>query len=228
MIDAVLCELEGAVVDSAVQRRRALQRAFAGEGIALADALYDAHCARVDTEHAIAAALRVLQHDDDPVLPELLVLASRRHFAREILRGVILAPGAAEFLDAARASTRIALVTRAARGEAEPLVAAAGLDSVFEFMICSDDARQPGTHGTRHEAALARLGRRGAVNRDRVLAVEDGVAGARVALASGVRCVVTGVAVHEAPARVATIASLVGQTPDSLVALLDAAEEKAA
>jgi beta-phosphoglucomutase-like phosphatase (HAD superfamily) len=228
MIDAVLCELEGAVVDSAAQRRRALRRAFAGEKIALADALYDEHCAGIDVENAVAAALRVLPHDDDPVLPELLVLASRRHFTDEILRGVLRAPGITEFLAAARAAARLALVTRAARSEAELLVAAAGLDSVFEFMVCSDDAREPGIRATRHEMALARLGRRGAVHRDRVLAIEDRMAGARTALASGVRCVLVGVGAHDAAAGIATVPSLAGETPASLAALLDAAEEKVA
>jgi beta-phosphoglucomutase-like phosphatase (HAD superfamily) len=228
MIDAVLCELEGAVVDSAAQRQRALQRAFAGEGISLPDALYNEHCFGRSCELAVASALRALRLSDDPTLPELLVLGSRQHFRSEVSRGVLLTPGAADFLDAARAACRIALVTRAARSEAELLLSVAGLDSAFECIICSDDVRAPEMHGSRHEAALARLGRRRVVNRRRVLALEDGMHGARAALSTGVRCIIVGNPPHEARAGVVATPSLAGATPASLEALLGPVEEYAA
>jgi beta-phosphoglucomutase-like phosphatase (HAD superfamily) len=228
MIDVVLCELEGALIDCTAQRRRALQRAFSGEGISLGDSLYDEHCSGTSTVLAVEAALRVLQRSDDPVLPELLVLGGRRHFRNEISRGVLLAPGAADFLEATRATCRLALVTRAARAEAELLLSVAGLGSAFECMICADDVRQPATSGALYEAALARLGRRRAVERSHVVALVDGIDGAAAARAAGIHCVVIGPASRDERTEVTTIASLVGVTPASLETLIAPAKECAA
>lgn len=228
MIDVVLCELEGTLIDGAAQRRRALQRAFAGEGISLPDALHDEHCSGRSPELAVEAVLHALQLSDDPVLPELLVLASRRHFRNEISRGVLLSPGAADFLDAARAVSRLALVTRASRADAELLLSVAGLDSEFECTICADDARADAGSGSLYEVALERLGRRRAVVRDRALALVNSVEGAGAARAAGVRCVIVGAVPHDERTGVAAIPSLARQTPASLEALLCPIEECAA
>lgn len=228
MIDVVLCELEGVIIDSAAPRRRALQRAFDGEGIGLPDALYDSHCAGKSTELAVGAALDALRHSDDPVLPELLVFSSRRHFRSEISRGVLLAPGAADFIDAARATSRLALVTHTSRTDTELLLSVAGLDSVFECMICAEDVRAPATGGALHEAALERLGRRRAVDRSRVVALVSGIGGAHDARKAGVRCVMVGAAPRDERIDVAAVPSLVGATPASLEALLGRVEEFAA
>jgi HAD superfamily hydrolase (TIGR01509 family) len=229
MIDAVLCELEGVLIDSEAQRRRALQRALADEGLALADSAYEEHCARRSTELAVEAALSVLAVGDDPALRELLALGARHHFNRESARGVMLAPGAARFLDAARAVTRVALVTRAMRREAELLLAIAGLDSAFECIICADDAREPKPSGALYEAALTRLGRRRTVDRRRVIALEDGLDGIRSADAAGVRCIAVGeLPLDEQIVAAGAASSLAGETPASLEALLVRVEENAA
>jgi len=228
MIDAVLCELEGTLIDSAGQRRRALQRAFVGEGIALPDALYDEHCSGKSTELAVETALHALGMAEDPVLPALLTLAGRHHFRNEISRGVLLAPGAAEFLEAARASSRVALVARAARDDVELLLSIAGLANAFECATCADDVRTAGAASSFHETALARLGRRRAVNRGRALALESGMDGARAALAAGVRCVIVGAEPCDDRGGVAAVRSLAGKTPASLEALLGPVEECAA
>lgn len=229
MIDAVLCELEGVLIDSGAQRRRALQRALADEGLALADSVYEGHCARRSTGLAIEAALRALDVGDDPVLPELLALGASHHFNREAARGVMLAPGSAAFLEAARAVTRVALVTRATRRETELLLAVAGLESAFECVICADDASTPKPAGAIYEAALARLGRRRGIDRRRTLALEDGLDGIRAAGATGVRCIAVGeLPLEEQMVAAGAVSSLAGETPASLEAMLAMVEENAA
>ncbi|HET7621780.1 MAG TPA: hypothetical protein VFK39_07760 [Gemmatimonadaceae bacterium] len=228
MIDSVLCELEGALIDCSAQQRRALQSAFAGEGISLPDALYDEHCSGRSTELAVEAALHALQHSDDPVLPELLVLGSRRHFRNEISRGVLLAPGAADFLDAARATSRLALVTCSARAEAELLLSIAGLDSTFECTICADDVRESAASGALYDGAIARLGRRRTVDRRRVVALVSGSEGARNARAAGVHCVIVGSLPRDEQIGVTAVASLAEITPALLESLTDPAREYAA
>jgi beta-phosphoglucomutase-like phosphatase (HAD superfamily) len=228
MIDVVLCELEGVLIDCAAQRRRALQRAFAGEGISLRDALYDEQCSGKSTALAVEAALHALQRSDDPVLPELLVLGGGRHFRSEISRGVLLAPGAADFLEATRATSRVALVTRTARAEAELLLSVAGLDSAFECMVCADDVRHLATSAALYQAALARLGRHRALDRSRVVALVNGMGGAGAARAAGVYPIVVGCAPCDEPTEVTAVASLADVTTASLEALMAPVKEYAA
>lgn len=228
MIDALLCELEGVLIDSSGQRRRALQHALAGEGLTLPDSTYEEHCAGRNCDAAVASALHALGVEDD-ALAALLVLKSESHFASHIARGVLLAPGAVEFLERARAATRVAVVTRATRQEAGLMLALAGLDAAFDCLICVDDAPAPKPSPASHEAALARLGRRRAVERRHAIALEDGPDGIRAAAAAGVRCILVGARSSRLRAGAAgAIASVSGETPASLEALLARAEENAA
>jgi beta-phosphoglucomutase-like phosphatase (HAD superfamily) len=229
MIDAVMCELEGVLIDSSAQRCRALQHSLADEGLTLSDTTYYEHCAGRNTDIAVQNALRVLGKDDDGALATLLVLRSNDHFARLAASGVLLAPGAVEFLESVRASTRAAVVTRATRREAELMLAVAGLDSAFDCLICAEDAPAPKPSGAPYEAALARLGRRSAVDRRRAVALEDGVDGIRASVAARVRCIAVGaLPAHELIGADGVVASIVGETPASLEALLVRVEENVA
>ena len=229
MIDAVLCELEGVLIDSAAQRRRALQLALAGERFTLPDSAYEEHCARRSTEAAVEGAFRALGIEDDPALAALLVLGSDQNFTRQAARGVMLAPGAMAFLERARAATRLAVVTRATRREAELLLSVAGIDAAFDCVICAEDAPTPKPSAAPHEAALTRLGRRRPVDRGRVIALEDGLHGIRAASRAGVRCIAVGaMPAAEAAGAAGAVLSLVDVTPRSLEAILARAEENAA
>lgn len=229
MIDVVMCELEGVLIDSSVQRRRALQHSLAEEGLTLSDAEYAEHCAGRSTDAAVENALRVSGSDADGALAALLALRANHHFASSAASGVLLALGAVDFLERARSATRVAVVTRATRREAELLLSVAGLDAVFDCLICAEDAPAPKPAAAPYEAALARLGRRNAVDRRRAIALEDGLDGIRSAAAAAVRCIVVGTpSARERAAADGAIASIAGETPSSLDALLHRVKENAA
>lgn len=228
MIHALLFELEGVLIDSSVQRRRALQDALAGEGLTVPDSIYEEHCAGRSGEAAVASALRALGVDDD-ALAALLELEYSRHFARHAARGVLLAPGAVEFLESARSAARVAAVTRATRREAELMLAPAGLDTAFDCLICSEDAAAAKPSPAPYEAAIARLGRRRTLDRRHTIALEDGPDGVRAAMAAGVRCIAVGApSARQRAGAAGAIASIAGETPSSLDALLARAAENAA
>lgn len=229
MIDAVLCELEGVLIDTSTQRRRALQSSLADEGLTLPNSAYDEHCAGLNADAAVDNAMRALGLEDDGALGALLVLTSNRNFARHAERGVMLVPGAWEFIERTRSAARLAAVTRATRQEVGIMLSLAGLDSAFDCVICAEDAPAPKPSPAPYEAALARLARRRAVSRHNAIALEDGLEGIRAATAAGMRCI----AVGPLPARrlsgaAATIPSIAGQSPASLDALLTRVEENAA
>lgn len=226
MIEAVLCELEGVLVDASALRRRALRESFAAEGLALPDDASAACCAGRSTDDAVRAALEALDATLDDVAVTLIALRADRRFAELASHGVLLAPGAMEFIERSHGRTRLALVTRLSRREAELLLVPTGLDAAFECIVCAEDAPAPKPSPAPYERALHRLARKRPVERGRAIALEDGLAGVRSAHAAGVRCVTIGALPADTRAEAdAALPSLAGQSPASLGALITQAEE---
>jgi len=226
MIEAVLCELEGVLVDTFAMRRRALRESFATEGLALPDDACAAFCTGRSTDDAVRAALDALHASLDEVAITLLVLRADRRFAELAGHGLLLAPGALELIERSHGSARLALVTRASRREAELLLAPAGLDAAFECIVCAEDAPAPKPSPAPYAHTLDRLARKRPVARERVIALEDGLAGVRAAHAAGVRCIAVGALPVDARAEAdAAIPTLAGQSPSSLGTLITQAEE---
>jgi HAD superfamily hydrolase (TIGR01509 family) len=226
MIEAVLCELEGVLVDTFAMRRRALQESFAAEGLALPDDTFAACCTGRSTDDAVRAALDAQHASLDDVAITLLVLRADRRFAELAGHGLLLAPGAMELIERAHGRARLALVTRASRREAELLLAPAGLDAAFECIVCAEDAPAPKPSPAPYAHALDRLARKRPVARERVIALEDGLAGVRAAHAAGVQCIAVGALPADVRAEAdAAIPTLAGQSPATLGALITQAQE---
>jgi HAD superfamily hydrolase (TIGR01509 family) len=225
MLDAVLCEFEGVLADTQALRWRALERSFADEEIALPEAAAAASAGH-PTESAVRAALRAAGVERDEPGVELLRLRAERYFAELAGKGIVLVPGAREFLETAHGATRLALVTRASRGIVEFTLRLAGLDAAFACIVSADDVSLPKPASTAYESAIARLARRRPLSLERALALEDGVAGIRAARGAGLRCI----AVGTLPAHVrleadAAVFSLAGHSPATLDALTSHREE---
>ena len=216
MVDAVLCELEGVVVETAVPRRRAMMHAFAEEGL---DASGIESASHLPVRRAVAHALAGSAAAGDATLVDLLAARASRHFAAEVATGLTLASGALNALQALQVRARLALVTRAEREVTDRILALAMLDGMFEAVVTADDVLDPKPHPEGYRAALSRLtSRRPAI---RPLAIEDGLPGVRAARAAGIPCVVIGPSpAHEALEANALIDGLAGQTLDSLARLV--------
>src|SRR5688500_11542966 len=131
MIDAVLCELEGVVVETAVPRRRAMTHAFSEAGL---DTSGIDVPSRLPVRDAVIAALGGGAASRDVILIDLLAVKASRHFLAEAATGLMLAPGAVEALSALQARTRLALVTRADRDATDRILSMAGLEGLFEII----------------------------------------------------------------------------------------------
>jgi HAD superfamily hydrolase (TIGR01509 family) len=216
MVDVVLLELEGVVFDTRALRRASLRDALAAYGIPVAPETELDVAAPVKT--SVLAAMTALGAERDDVVVDLVERDAERGFAHRLsLAGVALQPGVRQFVDRAAAESRLAVVARARRAEAETLLHLSGFDAAFSCVVTADDApdAKPSPAGIR--LALDRLGTSRAVSSASVIALEDGAEGIRAARAAGIRCIAVGpVAPHVAIDADAYVESLGEQTPSSL------------
>lgn len=224
MIDVVLMELEGVLADTAPLRQSALVGALAEEGVTLPrGALADV--GGLAPRAAAEAALRRAGRTLDETGLELVALRAERAFAQQVGRGVLLAPGVRDFVESVHGRARLAIVTRAARTTADTVLALAGLEAAFEFVVAAEDVRDPKPDPTGYAKALARLARRRPVHLERAVALEDGMAGIAAAHAARLRCVVVGAEPYRAVEAEGYLPSLERETLESLSALVERGEE---
>jgi beta-phosphoglucomutase-like phosphatase (HAD superfamily) len=221
-VDAALLEIEGVLFDTRAMRRSTLQDALREHGLATrVDAdLVDGLAPR----DAAAATLRRSEHRaaaHDEVLLDLVRASSERLFASRLsAAGIALCPGALDFVRESAAMTRLAVVTRARRDEAQTLLRLASLDEFISMVVTADDVAdaKPSAEGCRR--AMERLSRRRPVDERSVITVEDSVAGIRSAHAAGLRCIAAGpLPAHVALDADAYVESLSGHTVRTLKVL---------
>lgn len=215
----MLCELEGVLVDTTGLRRDAMMQAVSGLGGSLPDDWRSEPTAApvLPADARLAATAAGLPGDDTTL--DLLGLAASRAFTDLLaLRAVTLVRGADTLLAEAAARTRVAIVTRARRREAEMLLAQAPFAGSIAFVVAEEDAA-PKPSAAPYEAALRRL-RMPLTDAPFVLALEHAVPGIASAVRAGLRCVAVGPFEHD-PAAVphAALPTLEGVTFDRLMRL---------
>lgn len=220
MVDALLVELEGVVIDASEARRAALAGVLASEGIALAGEEWTELAAGLSPRDGIESVLRHRGGTIDPTAVELMALRAERAFGDRLGNAVVLHEGAAPFLAAAHGRVRLAVVTRMRRAEVELFLALAGLEYAFEAVVAADDVLDPKPSPEGHVRALGRLAARRPLAREQCLALEDARPGIRAARAAGMRCLAVGtIPADHAMEADGWVASLAGQTVASIVAL---------
>ena len=192
MVDVVLFEFEGVIAETRERRTAALRRSLADDDIHVSDDEI-AQCWRALPSRAAAAALLDRRGDRvDEVMLDLIALRADRYFGEEASGGLTLVPGARECVARLEGKARLGIVTRASRRDVDHTLALADLAFAFECIVTSDEMLEQKPSPIGYERALERLSRRGAVNRECVIALEDGPAGIRAARAAGIRCVAVG------------------------------------
>ncbi|MDE3054008.1 MAG: HAD-IA family hydrolase [Gemmatimonadota bacterium] len=199
MLDALVLELEGVVVETRGARFEALTRALADDGVvALPDGAAD-ELLGLPPRQAAAAAVALLGLPRDDTALDLIGLRADRYFTERVSQGVVLREGARVLITIAHARSRLALVTRANRAIADLVLGLSGLHDAFEVIVCADDVVDNKPAPESYARALARLQNRRPLSRDRVLALEDARTGIVAARAAGLRCLAVGeVPAHQA------------------------------
>ncbi|MDB4915583.1 MAG: family hydrolase [Gemmatimonadetes bacterium] len=169
MLDAVLLDWECVLVSTAAARRDALSRALADEGATRESAAKDA------------------------TVSDLVALRASRHFAERLGKGVILEPGAREFVERIQLGSRLAVVTRATRPETEFVLRLAGLDGAASAIVtANDDAAND------FRAALDLLAKRKPLSATRSVAIVSSGSGLRQAKHAALRAIAIGMPAHAA------------------------------
>jgi beta-phosphoglucomutase-like phosphatase (HAD superfamily) len=185
MLDAVLLEWEGVLADTSVARREALLRALADEGVQYEDL------------------------EADPALADLVALRATRAFAERIGKGLVLLPGAREFVERVQLASRVCIVTSATRAETDFVLRLAGLDAAVSTVVSRDDMLEG---AAAYERAIGQLARVRRIRRDHVIALASTSPALRAARATGVRAIAIGAPAHVALDADGAIATVGGVT----------------
>jgi beta-phosphoglucomutase-like phosphatase (HAD superfamily) len=219
MVDAVLLEWEGVLADTRQARRDALRGALAAEGISHTLSDDDEQLRGLGVSAAVGTVLRHMGLVD-PALADLLVMRATRSFAERLTAGVVLVRGTVPFVERMQSRTRVAIVTRATRGETELILRSAGLEDAVTTTVCCDDVECASPSARAFGRALDQLARVRRLEPLNVVAVVDAGPAIRAARTAGVRVLAVGAPFHEAMEADAAVDTLDGETLDGWVALV--------
>jgi sugar-phosphatase len=180
---AVLCDLDGTLIDSLPSLREAYRR-FVADHAPDADAppfeRWNGTALR-DVVRGLELELS-LDGGHDQLLEQYLALLEHSYVGHSAL-----APGALDLLDDVRArGLRTAIVTSAPRAMTMRVLERCALLDRADTVVTGDDVDQAKPSPAGYLEALRRLG----VAADNAIAVEDSPAGAQAAIAAGLRCIV--------------------------------------
>ena len=219
MFQAVLFEIEGVLADTRIFRQRALQDVFAQDGIRIPETESESH-ADLPVRGAVAAAYRAAGIDADDTAVELGTLRAERRFAEYLGLGFAMVDGARELVAHLAGRTRLGVVTRANRREADLILSLAGLEFAFECVVTGDHVAALKPSPEAYETALRTMCRLRPVRAGQALALEDGPAGIRAARAAGLRCLAVGaLPAHRAMEAEGLVPTLRGHSLSSLEAI---------
>jgi HAD superfamily hydrolase (TIGR01509 family) len=184
-LDALLCDLDGTLVDS----KPALRAVYGAFVRAHGGVPSDAEFATLDGPSVGEIVARLRAAHGLGAAPEALERDYRARVSDAYRNAVGPMPGAGELVAQLRPSrVRAALVTSGYRDDVAPLLARTGWSEAFAAVVCGDDVARSKPAPDLYVAALRAL----AVVPAAALAVEDSAQGVAAARAAGVRVVAIG------------------------------------
>ena len=228
MFQAVLFELEGVLADTRTFRQRALQETFAQDGVRISDSDYETY-ADLPVRGAVTAVFRAAGIDADATAVDLGTLRAERRFAEYLSLGFAMMDGARELVAHLAGRTRLGIVTRANRREAEAILSLSGLEFAFECVVSTDHVESLKPSAEPYELALRTMSRLRSLHAAHALALEDGPIGIRSARAAGLRCLAVGaLPAHRAMQAEGLLPTLRGHTLTTLEGIVLRPEERIA
>jgi putative hydrolase of the HAD superfamily len=219
--NAILLELDGVVIDTFAARRDAIEGAMRKHGVSLTDAEYWEWCAGWPTAGAIASIVRERELPLDATDIELATLRADGALTQSLGKGTMLTDGSRSALERLATQHRLAAVSRLRRSDVAPLLDLARLDHLFAFVIGAEDVPGAKPDPAPYLAALQRLGGFRGGGGGSVVALENGAAGIRSAVAAGLACIAVGPQpAHIALEAAAYVPHLAALDASSLAALL--------
>ncbi len=182
MIEAVLWDNDGLLIDSEAVFFDLTRQVFAGAGYDLTPDYWGIeYLGKARHTRQVAEEFGM----DPSLVSEVIELRDRRFL--ELLQGPLpLRPNVLETLDRLRGSVRHGLVTGSPRDKVELMHRHSGLDGYFEVIVTCDDVEKTKPHPEPYWKAMERLG----LGPEHCLAVEDSERGLASAHAAGISCIV--------------------------------------
>lgn len=190
MLDAVIFDFDGVIVDSEPLHCRAFQRVLFPLGFSFTWEEYLEHYAGHDDRGAFLSMFHSAGIPlDRSRLAELIRLKAEA-FQTEIAGGISPYPGALELIRETQRHYPIALCSGALRSDILPVLSVLGLDHAFPVLVSADEVTVSKPAPESYALALSRLkehspGR--AIEPPRCLAIEDTPAGIASARGAGLR-----------------------------------------
>lgn len=190
MIQAVLFDFNGVLVDDEPQHCEALRRVLADDGITLSEEEYFARYLGLDDRAGFVEAYRRAQRTLTTEFLQFLIDKKSKLYLELVETSLRLVPGAREFVRTAAVHFRLGIVSGALRREIDTLLARAQLALQFEVIIAAGDVAQSKPHPAGYLAALQALNLRSPLKASSCLVIEDSLHGLQAARAAGMPCIV--------------------------------------
>ncbi len=194
MIQAVLFDFNGVLVNDEPQHCEALQRVLAEEGIALTREDYYAHYLGLDDRSGFVEAYRRAQRTLTTELLKFLVDTKSKVYLELVQSSLQLVPGAREFVRDAAKRFRLGIVSGALRREIDTILARTDLAPYFEVIVAAGDVPLSKPSPASYLAALQAFSRQppgsAPIAAASCVVIEDSVPGVQAALAAGMPCIV--------------------------------------
>ena len=190
-LQAIVFDFDGVIANSEPLHLQAFQQVLAEEGIELTAAEYYARYLGYDDVGAFGA----LAQDRGIAMPgrQIAALVARKGVKlHDMLHaGVVLFPGAKEFVQAAADAVPVAIASGALRHEIEEIIGAAGIAGLFSTIVASGDTSQSKPSPQPYRLAFERLREASGIDLvpDCCVAIEDSRWGLESARGAGLRCV---------------------------------------
>lgn len=189
MIEAVLFDFNGVLVDDEGQHCEAMQRVLADEGITLSREEYYAHVLGLDDRTGFVEAYRRALRTLTSELLNFLVKQKSDVYLQLVVKSLRLVPGATEFVHEAAKRYRLGIVSGALRSEIDHVLAQTGFAERFEVIVAAEDVSRckpdPACYLTAQQAFTTRR----PVTANCCVVIEDSLPGLQAARAAGMPCV---------------------------------------
>jgi HAD superfamily hydrolase (TIGR01509 family) len=189
LIEAVLFDFNGVLVDDEPQHCEALRRVLADERITLTREQYYGQYLGLDDRTGFVLAYRNAHRTLTTELLKHLVTKKSELYLALVRTSLRLVRGAPEFVRDAGGRFRLGIVSGALRHEIDHVLSQTDLGDSFEVIIAADDVSHSKPDPASYLAAHDAFSRRRAVATAACVVIEDSLPGLQAARAAGMPCV---------------------------------------
>lgn len=194
MLRAIIFDFDGVIIDSEKLHFQAFQRVLSEEGVDLSEDVYYTRYLAMDDKNCFRAALE--DHGRSVARQAIADLVERksRYYDHAIKNGLIILPGAPEFIRVATERYRLAIGSGALLREIEYALNRASLRSAFSAIVSAEKIERSKPAPDCYLRVLAELNETPPVPipplaASECVVIEDAFHGITAAKAAGMRCV---------------------------------------